>query len=543
MPRDVRSIVLEYTDGVQSGAIATSKWVYAAVQRWYRDLDRADLRMDWGYVAAIDDHFAAVNLVDDYMGEPFILHPWQLWIVAQWFGWRWSDDGSRRVKLGMLQVARGNGKTTFAAGCALWDFWEGPGRRVHIIANKIEQAEICLDKANQMARRLARPDTKVLWERMERTEEDCLITALTNSPKSLDGLTPSLWIADEAAEFKNRDAITKLVTTGAKRRNSLGIIISTPADNPDGVYAQKITEAEAVLTGEADDDSFVPILYGLDSADQLEDETAWIKANPGMAHGQPSLRGIRQQWQTLKTTSPGRRDFSRFIAARMSEEGEGWLDMSLWPGGKEIDWASLRKRPAWVGLDLSKTLDMTALVVAVPLEDGRCALRGRYWWPSANVKQRELDYRLPVRAWAEQGRLDLTPGAEVDYEVVRKTLNDLRDEFDLRSIGYDAWGAAYLIEACVQDALPMQPYRMGVATMGPGCQLWQNMWAAKQLVIGEDPIMKVACRTAIARRDRNNNIMLDKASRRTQIIDPLVAAVIAVHTWGGKQASCYESEV
>jgi hypothetical protein len=55
--------------------------------------------------------------------------------------------------------------------------------------------------------------------------------------------------------------------------------------------------------------------------------------------------------------------------------------------------------------------------------------------------------------------------------------------------------------------------------------------------------LNTAAWTAIARRDRNNNIMLDKASRRTQIIDPLVAAVIAVHTWGGKQASCYESEV
>ena len=541
--RDVRSIVSEYTDAAQSGALPTSRWVYAAVQRWYRDLSRPDLRMDWDYVAAIDAHFAQLSLPGDWTGTPFVLHPWQLWITAQWFGWRWTDDGTRRCKLGLLQVARGNGKTTYSAGCGLWDFWEGPGRRVHVLANKIEQAEICLDTAGKMARRLERPDTKVLWERMERTEEDCQFTALTNSPKSLDGLTPSLWIADEAAEFKYRDAITKLVTTGAKRRNSLGIIISTPADNPDGVYAQKITEAEAVLTGESEDDSFIPILYGLDPTDQLDDETAWIKANPGMAHGQPTARGIRQQWQSLKTTSAGRRDFSRFIAARMSEEGSGWLDMSLWPGGAEIDWQALRGRPAWAGLDLSKTLDLTALVVAVPLDDGRCALRGRYWWPSADVKQRELDYRLPVRAWAEQGRVTLTPGAEVDYECIRVALKELCEEFELRSVGYDAWGSAYLIEACVQDGIPMQPYRMGVATMGPGCQLWQNMWAAKQLTIGDDPIMKVACRTAIARRDRNNNIMLDKASRATQIIDPLVAGVIAVHTWGGKRASCYETEV
>jgi phage terminase large subunit-like protein len=41
------------------------------------------------------------------------------------------------------------------------------------------------------------------------------------------------------------------------------------------------------------------------------------------------------------------------------------------------------------------------------------------------------------------------------------------------------------------------------------------------------------------RRDRNGNLILDK-SKRTQIIDPLMAAVMAVHLWGGKAASCYE---
>jgi phage terminase large subunit-like protein len=538
-----RQTVLQYTDSLLSGAVPSSKWVFAAVKRWYRDLDRPDLRMDWDRLEAIAGHFRRLSLPGDWTGTPFELNPWQLWVTAQFCCWRWVDDGTLRTKLGMLQVARGNGKTTWAAGLGLFDFWEGPGRRVHVLANKIEQASLCVDAARHMARPLEVADTKVLHSSLERPEADCKFVPESSNPASLDGLTPSLWIADEAAEYRNRDAVVKLITTGQKRRNSLGVIISTPADNPDGVYAQKITEAEAVLTGEVEDDTFIPILYGLDPSDQLEDESTWIKANPNMPHGQPTARGIRQQWNTLKTTPAGRRDFSRFIAARMSEEGAGWLDMSLWPGGAPLDWASQSKRPAWVGVDLSKTLDMTAVVVAVPQPDGKVWVRGDYWWPSANVRQRELDYRLPVRSWAAEGRLTLTPGGEVDYESVRKRLGELREEFDLRVVGYDAWGASYLIESCIADGIPMKPYRMGVATMGPGCQLWQNLWAARGIVIGDDPILKMACRTAIARRDRNNNIMLDKASRSTQIIDPLVAAVIAVHCWGGKQASCYETEV
>ena len=51
--------------------------------------------------------------------------------------------------------------------------------------------------------------------------------------------------------------------------------------------------------------------------------------------------------------------------------------------------------------------------------------------------------------------------------------------------------------------------------------------------------MRRACQTAIVRRDRNGNLILDK-SKRTQIIDPLMAAVMSVHLWGGQAASCYE---
>jgi phage terminase large subunit-like protein len=113
---------------------------------------------------------------------------------------------------------------------------------------------------------------------------------------------------------------------------------------------------------------------------------------------------------------------------------------------------------------------MTALVVAVPLDDGRVAIRGHYWWPKADVAQRELDYRMPVRTWALEGKMTLTPGREIDYEAVRTTLLAVREEFDVRSVGYDAWGSKYLAEQLQADGVPLLLYRMGIATFGPWLQ-------------------------------------------------------------------------
>jgi phage terminase large subunit-like protein len=94
----------------------------------------------------------------------------------------------------------------------------------------------------------------------------------TRAGTQLDGLNPSLWIADEAAEFKGR-FLTKLLTTGSKRKESLGVIISTPGSNPENHYAELIKGSEAILSGEVEDDATMPILYGIDGTDAMEDES------------------------------------------------------------------------------------------------------------------------------------------------------------------------------------------------------------------------------------------------------------------------------
>lgn len=537
---DIRVRISRYVDDVESGRIVAGRWIYAAMRRWRVDMQRTDLRMDWDAVAAIDAHFSRLTLVGDDSGKTFELHPWQLWIVANLWGWRWVEDGRRRTKIGIVQVARGNGKTTLMAGLALWDFLAGDGRRVHVIANNEEQAAICLDTARTMIRRQDRDGIDVLWDRIEDKTADSQMTGLPALERSLDGLNPSMWIADEAAEFKGR-FLTKLLTTGSKRKESLGVIISTPGSNPENIYGELVANAESVLQGETEDDSVFAALYGIDPADTPDDEAAWPKANPGMAYGQPDRTAVRRSWNTMKRSPMGRSEFVRYHCARMDENTGGWLDMQLWPGGASPDWDKLAGRPAYVGLDLSKSLDMTALVVAVPLDDGSVALRGHYWWPSEDVAKRELDYRMPVRTWAAERRITLTPGREIDYESVRAQLNRLREEFDLRVVGYDAWGSKYLVEQCEADGIPMTAYRMGIATFGPGCQLWQNLWAGGKLKIGDDPIMRRACAEAMAQQDRNGNVRPVK-TRTNCIIDPLVAGIIAIHTWGGKRASCYESE-
>lgn len=531
-------IATEYATSVVDGSRPAGKWIVLAAERFLRDLERADLAMDWDEVDRMAAFFARLPLVGESTGQRFALNPWQLWALANLWGWRWKATGKRRVRNAILQVARGNGKTTLMAGLCLYDLCSGSGRRAHVIANRVEQAEILLDTAKTMARGMGDGTVAVRQYSIIRAAEDCVLTALPARESSLDGLTPSLWIGDEAAEYKGR-FLTKLTSAMAKRREALGVIISTPADNPDNIYGEKLAHAQEVLKGSAIDDATVAMLYGIDEDDQIDDESSWAKANPNTEHGQPAHENLVEQFRTNRTTPMGRVEFTRYHCCRMTENAGGWLDMELYPKPAGVSYDDLRGRPAWIGVDLSKSFDLSAVVAAIPLEDGRVFLKGWYWWPDANAKQRELDYRLPVRNWAMQGKLELVPGRQVDYQVIMAQLKKVAEYLDVQEIAYDQWGSKMFAELAVADGLPLRLYSQGISTMGPGCALFMQYWLAGRIVVADDPVFRNACRTAVAIRDSNGNVKVDKR-KADQVIDPLVAAIMALHCWGGETRSGYE---
>ena len=60
-----------------------------------------------------------VHIEGPMAGQPFVLEPWQRELVRELFG-RKLPDGRRQYNTLYLEVPRGNGKSTFAAGLALY---------------------------------------------------------------------------------------------------------------------------------------------------------------------------------------------------------------------------------------------------------------------------------------------------------------------------------------------------------------------------------------------------------------------------------------
>jgi phage terminase large subunit-like protein len=538
-----------YWKSVLDGTTLVNKWVYAACKRHERDLRRGDIYLDWQEVARFFWHADRLKLIDEWQGTPLNLPSWQCFFFGSMVGWKWTASNTRRFKLALLQVGRGAGKTTGAAVWALYELLAKVGAMGYALANTEEQATICLDNAKKI---LCQLDKSVhdLDGRLDHIKSSDLVEqrqvsfrTLPAKERSLDGLNPSFWIADEAAEFSGR-FLTKLLTTGAKRRESTGLIITTPTGNPESQYGEIVKNLHEILLESLDDDTFFGMLYGLDEKDALDDSASWIKANPGLPYGQPTMDSLKRAWNSMKGSPISRSEFCRYHASRVDENTGGWLEMQYFTGLPGFDESTLKSKPCWGALDLSKSGDMTVLLLAFPLGDGRVYLKGRYMWPSHEIAQRELDYRLPVRAWAADNKIELHPGREIDYEKVAMACTEACQTYSVQKIVYDAWGSHLLAQDLLKQGVPIESYKQNISFFGPGMQLFQNLWRAGKIVCSpDDPVIRRAFATCHAKADQSGNLRPVKPeNQRYALIDPAVCAIMCVHAWGGTTASAYELE-
>ncbi|MGA0417009.1 MAG: terminase large subunit [Ilumatobacteraceae bacterium] len=540
-----QSDILTHVDECLAGR--ANHWIRRAAARFRADLERSDVVMDWEEVERMVEFVEGLRLVGSHAGQAWTLLPWQRWVLASAIGWRWTDTGLPRTKMLLLQVARKNGKSTLMSGLCLWDLIGSgkAGRKVHVIANKREQARIVLETAMEMARPLLpakTADGRKSVQLHQIVTDAGFMNAQTAADKSLDGLEPSLWVGDEVSEWRGR-FITKLETATIGRPDPLGCLITTPGNNPDLIYPELVSRCEQVLEGELELDHYQAFIYGVDEEDDAGDEAVWFKANPSLG-ATLRIEALREQWKTMSLTEIGRTEFVRFHLARAVDVAGAWLDMRHWdaitepaevPDGAEV----------WVGVDLSKSFDMSAVVLARPTASGVIHLAGRYWYPQEHATEREISYQMPFRKWAAEGRLELSPGREIDWDSIMDWICGLGQRYRVRKVAVDPWNSAYFNRTLEARGLPVVEHSQGIGMMGPASQAWGNAWIGRRLRHSNDPILRSACANAFAKVDDAGNFRPSKRHSRG-LIDPLVAAIMAVHAYGEDQsvvASMYEQGI
>ena len=156
--------VNEYAAAVRSGALPSCLMVRKAVDRWYQDLERPDIRFDRAaFLRVVRFSGMLKHYKGEFAGRPIVWEPWQLFCLANIFGLKRRDTNKRKYTYADVYVPRKNGKTTFAAVIALYMllFDDESAAEVYAAAVDKAQAKICFDEVSRISSRSNKPRSSI----------------------------------------------------------------------------------------------------------------------------------------------------------------------------------------------------------------------------------------------------------------------------------------------------------------------------------------------------------------------------------------------
>jgi phage terminase large subunit-like protein len=406
------------------------------------------------------------------------------------------------------------------------------GAEVYSAAADRDQAALVFNVAAQMIRNDAHLESicEIIesQKRIVYRATGSFYRAISAEAYSKHGFNASMVVYDELHAAPSRDLWDVLATSQGARDQPVMLAISTAGYDRHSILWELYAHAKKVQENPAIDPTFLPVLYEAAKDANWLDEKVWAAANPALGDFR-SLDEMRTMATRAKEIPAQENAFRRLYLNQWTEQAERWIPMDKWDAlATRIPRASLRGRRCYVGMDLSSTRDLTALVAVFPADDGTCDVLAQFFVPDDTIPERERRDRVPYAQWKREGHLTGTSGNVVDYERVRKQLQDWRNEFDVREIAYDPWNATDLVTRLTeQDGFTCVPVRQGYASLSSATKELEKAIVGKTLRHDGHPVLRWNVSNAAVEQDPAGNIKLSKKVS-TERIDGAAALVNAV---------------
>lgn len=537
--------VTDYAERVLRGDIIAGPHVRASCERHIRDIHNAHTR---GYVFDVARALHACGFFPsvlrlnggEFEGAPFVLQPWQTFVVGSLFGWINAETDRRRFQSAYVETGKGSGKSPLAAGIGLYMLLADnePRAEVYAAATKKDQAMILFRDAVAMVQQSPRLREAVqasgknpVWN-LAHLKSASFFRAMS-ADKAQSGPRPHCGLIDELHEHPDA-TVLELLRAGTKgRRQPLMFMITNAGSSRSSVCFDYHDYAAKVAHDMIDDDEFFSYVCALDDGDKpFSDESCWIKTNPTLGvtiqHDY-----IRKQVREAQKIPSKEAIVKRLHFCQWTEAVSPWLSYEAWIGAAEaeLDHELLLNRPAWGGLDLSATTDITAFVLAFePTKaDPHWRLVSHFWLPDRGLADKSDRDKVPYTVWRDHGYLRTTDSVAVDKRTVVRDVAQIIAQYDVREIAYDRWGIATLQAALEHEGieLPLAPFGQGFVSMGPAISEFETLLLNGELRHTANPVLTWNAANAVTTADPAGNRKLDKNKARGRI-DGIVAAVMAI---------------
>lgn len=493
-----------------------------------------------------------------YQPLGYQLLPWGREVLRDLYGAVDVETGKRRYRNAYLELGKKNGKSFLLGGLPIAhlileaDDLDNP--KVFGGGAAREQASIIFDATARLIKenRTLQNRLKILpsTKRIIRRDGHGVYTVLSADGGLQDGVEPSLGLIDELHRFKTSKQLTlhQVIHAGTiSQPEPLVIEITTAGDQYDSpICWDRHEQARRVLEGTIKSDRFYPRIWAINEKKAQADENYWktrearVEANPSHEDNGGFLKDEAILSMAEELGEPG---YKRYHLNIWGQKAERWMPMDAWiKCGAPT--RALIGRKCWLGVDLSKTTDLTSLVFVFPDDDGSLDVLPFFWLPEDKIEDIQRRVHVDLKRWKREGLLECTPGPVIDHDALRAKIDWASEVFQLQEICYDPWNKGKFIQNLANAGYLCVEIRQGAKTLSSPMKWLLEKVLKREVRHGNHEILNWNADCVTVKVDDNGNYSpakgkLEQDGKRIDGISALLDALFRVQLVAQPVVSVY----
>lgn len=523
----MENAIYAYYQAIRSGQIIAGKWILALYEYLVAGIERKDFFLDLRRanhaVAFIESfcHHSKGRLAPQLVR----LELWQRALISAIFGIV-DERGLRQFREVFVLLARKGGKSLLASGIAQYmAYADGEyGADVFFLAPKLDQADIVYnDFLNSVE---AEPELAAITKRRKTDvyveQTNTQIKKIAFSQKKSDGFNPHLTVCDEIAAWPGDAGIKQYeVMTSALGSRAQPLILSITTANylEGGIYDDLLKRSTRLLLGDSRERRLLPFLYMIDDVAHWSELSELAKAQPNLGVS-VGVDYMLDEITKAEHSLPAKAEFLCKYCNIKQSSALAWLPAVAveGAGGEALRLEDFTGTYAVAGVDLSRTTDLTAAVVAIRRGE-TWHLFARFFMPSEKLEEATARDGVPYRAYVERGFLTLSGENFVDYRDVYTWLTELVEKYRILPLRvmYDKYSAQYLIHDLAAYGFVCDDCYQGF-NMTPAIRQVEGLFRDGRIRIGDNDLLKIhLLNAALKHEPQTDRVKLVKLSETAHV--------------------------
>lgn len=343
----------------------------------------------------------------------------------------------------------------------------------------------------------------------------------------LQGLRNKITTIDEWLSGDIREDVFGAIEQGASKIPDYVIVaISSEGTVRNGIGDSIKMELLDILRGDYIQPHTSIWYYRLDDINEVAHPETWVKANPNIGKT-VSYETYHLEVERMEKVPSSRNDI---LAKRFGIPMEGYTYYFTYeetiPHRPRDYW----QMPCSMGVDLSQGDDFCSFTFLFPLSNGGFGVKTRNYISESTLMKLPSAMREKYNEFLNEGTLIVMDGTILDLDAVYDDLDAhiIERDYDVRSVGYDPYGAREFIKRWVSEngQFGVEKVIQGAKTESIPLGELKKL-AEDRLLYFDEQMMSFNMGNCVILQDTNGNKKLFK-KRRDQKIDSVASAMDAL---------------